>query len=58
MHWSVASANYLEGYRLAATHFQGGGPGPALAGVFARLADLNPFRQLSINPVAQPSLRD
>ena len=41
-------------------HLRGRGLGPHIraGGVFARLADVSAFKQFSINPVAQPSLRD
>ncbi len=58
------SAKYVDGYRLAVTFADGTSGVVDLAqhiragGVFARLADVSAFKQFSINPVAQPSLRD
>ena len=56
MHWNVVSAKYLEGYRLAVTFSDGTSGVVDLArhiragGVFARLNDVNAFKQFMINP--------
>ena len=56
MYYSVISAKYLDGYRLA-LDFADGKSGIvdfqkyiSEGGVFARLADLNFFKRFSINP--------
>ncbi len=56
MHYSVISAKYLDSYRLELV-FKDGKSGVVdfqkyirEGGVFARLADLNFFKQFSINP--------
>ena len=56
MHYSVISAKYLDSYRLELV-FKNGRSGVVdfqkcirEGGVFARLADLNFFKQFSINP--------
>lgn len=56
MRWNIVAAEYLDGYRLALT-FADGTSGVVdltrhirTGGVFARLADLNKFKQFSINP--------
>lgn len=55
MRWNVVSAKYLDGYRLAVT-FADGTSGVVdlerhirAGGVFARLGDVNAFKQFSIN---------
>jgi hypothetical protein len=56
MHWNVVAAEYLDGYRLALTFADGTSGSVDLTkhiragGVFARLTDLNAFRQFKINP--------
>jgi hypothetical protein len=56
MHWTVVSAQHLDGYRLAVTFADGTSGVVDLArhvragGVFARLADVNTFKKFSINP--------
>ena len=56
MYWSVASAKYLDGYRLEVT-FEDGKSGVVdfkkfirKGGVFQRLADVGFFKQFHINP--------
>jgi hypothetical protein len=56
MRWNVVTAEYLDGYRLALT-FADGTSGVVdltrhvrAGGVFERIADLNAFRQFTINP--------
>jgi hypothetical protein len=56
MHWNVASAEHLDGYRLAVTFADGTSGVVDLArhvragGVFARLSDVSTFKQFTINP--------
>ena len=56
MHWNVVSAKHLDGYRLAVTFADGTSGVVDLArhvragGVFARLSDVNTFKQFTINP--------
>jgi hypothetical protein len=56
MHWNVVSAKHVDGYRLALTFADGTSGEVDLArlvqagGVFARLTDVNTFKQFSINP--------
>jgi Protein of unknown function (DUF2442) len=56
MHWNVVSAKHLDGYRLAVTFADGTSGVVDLArhiragGVFARLSEVNAFRQFTINP--------
>jgi len=56
MHWNVVFAKYLGGYRLAVTFVDGTSGEVDLArrvragGVFARISDVNSFKQFTINP--------
>jgi hypothetical protein len=56
MHWNVVSAKHLDRYRLAVTFADGTSGVVDLArhvragGVFARLSDVNTFKQFTINP--------
>jgi hypothetical protein len=56
MHWNVVFAKYLGGYRLAVTFADGTAGEVDLArhvragGVFARISDVNSFKQFTINP--------
>jgi hypothetical protein len=55
MHWTVVSAKYVDGYRLAVTFADGTSGVVDLAqhiragGVFARLGDVAAFKQFTIN---------
>lgn len=56
MRWNIVAAEYVDGYRLALTFADGTSgvvdltPHVQAGGVFERLADVNVFKQFSINP--------
>jgi hypothetical protein len=55
MHWNVVSAKYVDGYRLAVAFADGTSGMVDLSrhiragGMFARLSDVNAFREFTIN---------